>query len=85
MNYQRLFPIMRSPYKPANRIKPELPWWVEIVTAKPKCVYYFGPFDSQREATETQSGYIKDLIEEKATGISIKIKQDRPKILTISE
>ncbi len=74
---------MRSSYKSVARIKPKLPWWVKIITVKPKCVYYFGPFDSQLEARESQSGYIEDLTAEQAKGISIEIAQDRPKALTI--
>ena len=77
--------MMRTPYEPVVRIKPELPWWVKIITIKPKCVYYFGPFDSQNEAIESQFGYIEDLTKEKARGISIEIQQDRPKSLTIAE
>ncbi len=77
--------MMRSPYEPVVRIKPESPWWVKIITVKPKCVYYFGPFDSQNEARESQSGYIEDLTAEQARGISIEIEQHRPKLLTIAE
>lgn len=86
MNYRKLFSIIGLPYKPAHKTQTELlPWWVKIVTVKPECIYYFGPFDSQLEARESQSGYIEDLTEEKAAGISIEIKQARPKLLTISD
>lgn len=59
--------------------------YVKIITVKPKCVYYFGPFDSQNEAIESQSGYIENLTKEEARGISIEIEQDRPKSLTVAE
>ncbi|MGB5632993.1 MAG: DUF1816 domain-containing protein [Waterburya sp.] len=85
MNYRKLFSIIGLPYKSANRTQPEFPWWVKIVTVKPECIYYFGPFDSQLEAIESQSGYLEDLTAEKAKGISIEIKQARPKLLTISD
>ena len=85
MNYRQLFSIIRLPFKPERRTKLELPWWVKIVTVKPECIYYFGPFDSQSEAIASQSGYMEDLTAEKATGISIEIKQDRPQLLTISD
>ena len=59
-----------------------LPWWVEIATAQPHCLYYFGPFDSADEAKFQQGGYIEDLQAEGATGISIQIKQCQPQALT---
>jgi hypothetical protein len=58
------------------------PWWVEIYTTRPHCLYYFGPFDSMEEAKENQSGYIEDLQQEGAEGIKISIKQCKPKELT---
>ncbi|MDJ0531708.1 MAG: DUF1816 domain-containing protein [Xenococcaceae cyanobacterium MO_207.B15] len=85
MNYHTLSPEIRSPFKPVDTIKAELSWWVKITTATPYCIYYFGPFDSQAEATVAQYGYMEDLMTEKATGINIDIKQDQPKVLTISE
>ncbi|MEA5509132.1 DUF1816 domain-containing protein [Crocosphaera sp. UHCC 0190] len=62
--------------------KIELPWWVEIITTQPRCLYYFGPFDSPEEAQINQGGYVEDLKEEGANGITIKIKQCQPPILT---
>lgn len=85
MNYRQLFSIIRLPFKPDHRNQSELPWWVKIVTVTPECIYYFGPFDSQSEAIASQSGYMEDLAAEKAKGISIEIKQDRPQLLTISD
>lgn len=66
-------------------LKHDLPYWVEIITTQPHCIYYFGPFDSYTEAREMQDGYIEDLVAEKATGISIKIKRCMPTKLTITE
>jgi hypothetical protein len=71
----------------SERISPEtvpsfLPWWVEIVTTAPKCLYYFGPFDNYDEALFHQDGYIEDLQSESAFGISTTIKQCQPEILT---
>ena len=40
------------------------PWWVEISTTEPRCLYYFGPFDTQSEAELHQAGYIEDLEQE---------------------
>lgn len=61
------------------------PYWVEISTKQPSCIYYFGPFDRSTEAKEMQHGYIQDLVEEKAAGISVKIKRCLPTNLTIME
>lgn len=60
----------------------EFGWWVEIVTTFPNCTYYFGPFASLQEADFAQIGYFEDLKQEGAKGISLQIKQCKPKILT---
>ncbi|MEG3435890.1 DUF1816 domain-containing protein [Pannus brasiliensis CCIBt3594] len=62
-----------------------LPWWVEIGTEEPRCLYYFGPFDSYEEALSNQAGYIEDLESESAIGIVTAIKQCQPEILTIED
>lgn len=59
------------------------PWWVKITTIHPFCIYYFGPFQHQTEATVAEYKYIEDLMAEKAHGISTEIVQDRPQTLTI--
>ena len=63
--------------------KSRQPYWIEITTKQPDCIYYFGPFDSSGEAKGSQGGYIDDLIAEKAIGISVKIKRCLPSQLTI--
>jgi hypothetical protein len=65
--------------------KTGMAWWVEIVTKKPDCTYYFGPFASHREAQLSQLGYIEDLERERPQLIAIEIKQCQPKELTIFE
>lgn len=65
--------------------KAGMAWWVEIVTKKPDCIYYFGPFVSHREAQLSQLGYIEDLERERPKLIAIEIKQCQPKDLTIFE
>ncbi|MEM8832804.1 MAG: DUF1816 domain-containing protein [Cyanobacteria bacterium P01_G01_bin.19] len=62
-----------------------LPWWIEIRTKIPHCIYYFGPFESLKEARFYQHGYIEDLVEEKALGITVEFKRCQPQMLTISE
>ena len=61
------------------------PWWVKNETQAPTCLYYFGPFDSEQEAEELQSGYIEDLVCEGAQNIETVIKEENPKILTVCE
>lgn len=73
-------PQLISP--PQQGLELSLPWWVEIWTAQPHCLYYFGPFNSAEEAKFYQGGYLEDLQAEGATGISIQIKQCQPHTLT---
>ena len=61
------------------------PYWINITTKQPSCIYYFGPFNSYAEAKQMRHGYIEDLVEERAIGISIKIERSLPARLTITE
>lgn len=72
--------LIRFPMRPTA-----IPWWVKIVTETPQCIYYFGPFDSAREAKLTQSGYVEDLEQEGARGIAVLVSQYQPENLTICE
>jgi Domain of unknown function (DUF1816) len=85
MDYSQLVLSAQSPLKPKNQFKSENPWWVKITTSQPKCVYYFGSFDSKTEAINALPGYVEDLENEQAKRILIEIKQDNPKQLTIAE
>lgn len=70
----------------ANLIKQyKLFWWLEIKTAKPSCIYWFGPFASPQEAHLYHFGYVEDLVEEQAEGITVKLElqQYQPKELTV--
>ena len=58
-------------------------WWLKVITNNPHCIYYFGPFDSSREAEIAQEGYIEDLKQEGAQEIKTEIKLYNPKALTI--
>jgi hypothetical protein len=62
-----------------------LAWWVEIVTERPRCTYYFGPFLSGKEAQMAQAGYLEDLQGEGASGIHVEVKRCKPQELTIAE
>ena len=74
--------IFNSSIDNQETIANNTPWWVEILTEFPRCLYYFGPFDSEEEAINHQFGYQDDLEKEGAKGINITIKQCLPKILT---
>ena len=56
--------------------------WVEIITDKPRCTYYFGPFFNDQEASAAKAGYVEDLENEGAQGISVSIKRCKPTNLT---
>lgn len=61
----------------------QLGWWIEIFTANPICIYYFGVFENPWEAALMNKGYIQDLQAEGAVVISDQIKHCQPKQLTI--
>lgn len=58
-------------------------WWVEIVTHKPRCTYYFGPFLSTKEANAAKAEYMEDLEQEGTQGIDVVVKRCKPSNLTI--
>lgn len=60
-------------------------WWIKISTATPDCTYYFGPFESKREAKSHQNGYVEDLVRERAQGITVETKWCQPESLTRGE
>ncbi len=60
-------------------------WWIEIVTAKPHCTYYFGPFVSGEEAELAQAGYVEDIEQEGAQGVCVQVKWCKPGELTVFE
>lgn len=62
-----------------------LAWWVEIKTESPRCTYYFGPFLDEKEAEASKGGYMEDLQQEDAQGISVLVKRCKPTRLTISD
>lgn len=69
----------------SGRPTTEEKWWVEIVTDLPRCTYYFGPFDSDKEASSNTPGYIEDLESEGAQRLSIRIKKCQPSELTLCD
>lgn len=57
--------------------------WVEVVTENPRCIYYFGPFATKKDASAAQGGYIEDLETEGAEIISVEAKRCKPSKLTV--
>lgn len=60
-----------------------LAWWVELKTQSPDCVYFFGPFINQAEAQAAVPGFVEDLEQEQAQGITSTVKRCKPSELTI--
>ncbi|MEL7504552.1 MAG: DUF1816 domain-containing protein [Cyanobacteria bacterium J06554_6] len=59
-------------------------WWIEISTAQPQVIYYFGPFESEEEALQHKDGYIEDLHHEGAQDIkALTTRREEPDILTV--
>ncbi|WP_310488741.1 DUF1816 domain-containing protein [Chamaesiphon sp. VAR_69_metabat_338] len=58
-------------------------WWIEVLTDRPKCMYYFGPFADLASAKLAVAGYVADLEGESAQGIETQIKRCKPDRLTI--
>ena len=61
----------------------ELFWWVEINTTVPCCTYYFGPFNSKKEAQLSRTDYAEDLYQQQARGIVAVVKQCPSDLLTV--
>ena len=59
--------------------------WVEIVTEQPQCTYYFGPFARAKSVQKPVAGYLEDLKQESAQGITVTLKRMQPRELTIFE
>lgn len=58
-------------------------WWIEILTNRPFCIYYFGPFASFQEADTMRPGYVSDLMAEGVYTMQVLVKPCHPARLTI--
>ena len=58
-------------------------YWIEVITDKPICTYYFGPFFTRKGANLAQSGFIEDLETENAEITKVEVKRCQPQELTI--
>ena len=68
----------------ANQSTHELGWWIEIMTARPLYLYYFGAFATQEEALASQAGFIQDLMQENAQILSINMQFCQPRQVTLT-
>ena len=62
-----------------------LAYWVKVDTEQPCCTYYFGPFLKAQEAETAKIGYLEDLKQEGALGITVSIDHFKPQELTICD
>lgn len=67
-----------------NNSEHELGWWIEIMTAQPLYLYYFGAFSTLEEAQSLQAGFIEDLLLENALIVSTNLRFLQPQQLTLS-
>jgi|JFJP01.1.fsa_nt_gi hypothetical protein len=67
-----------------NNSDHELGWWIEIMTAQPLYLYYFGAFSNLEQAKNLQAGFIEDLVLENALIVSTNIRFFQPQYLTLS-
>jgi hypothetical protein len=62
-----------------------LSWWLEVGVTRPLCIYYFGPFSSQLDATSAQNKYFEDLKHQNMQIVYAAIKFCQPRQLIIHE
>jgi len=58
-------------------------WWIEIFTAHPACIYYFGVFEHPHHAEAALPECINDLLDEGAKGLVSRIDYHSPIDLTV--
>ena len=54
-------------------------------TSAPRCIYYFGPFLTSQEAEAAKAGYVEDIENEGAEGLSVSIHRCKPLTLTVAD
>lgn len=79
--YMRFSLDLFSIFRKENKDLP--PWWIEVKTDRPACIYYFGPYGDKQEAVVNQQGFVEDLRSENAIGIGTTITRAQPEQLTI--
>jgi hypothetical protein len=61
----------------------DLGWWIEVFTAHPACIYYFGVFENPNHAEAALPGFMDDLLDEGARGLVARIDFHTPLELTV--
>jgi len=56
-----------------------------VKTSAPRCIYYFGPFLTAKEAEAAKAGYVEDIENEGAEGLCVSIHRCKPINLTVAE
>ena len=54
-------------------------WWIKVLTNNTCNMYYFGDFESYKEAEQIKNTYIQDLEEKKVKKVNILIELNEPK------
>jgi Domain of unknown function (DUF1816) len=66
-----------------NSTSIHLMWWTKIYTINPFCIYYFGPFEEENNAQNSNFGYVEDLENEGTKVVFVKLKYLIPEKLTV--
>lgn len=59
-----------------------LAWWVEIVTDRPPCTHYFGPFATARTAKLAQIARMEDFEQEGSKIVFVAVRRCQSQLLT---
>ncbi|AFY88292.1 MAG: hypothetical protein CLLPBCKN_001667 [Chroococcidiopsis cubana SAG 39.79] len=62
-----------------------LEWWAEIVTDRPLCTYYFGPFATAKTAKLAQLAHIEDFEQEGSKIVFVAVRRCQSQLLTSFE
>jgi hypothetical protein len=75
--------VSKEMFEEVNLPSTHLMWWSKVYTISPFCIYYFGPFEKESNAQNSNPGYIEDLENEGAKVVYVKLKHLIPKKLTV--
>ncbi len=76
--------VILDPVTKRDNLNPDvkLGWWIEVFTALPACIYYFGAFENCELAEAAMPAFINDLINKGARGVIARVDFHRPIDLT---
>jgi len=72
-------------HTPALTLPKDENWWIQVFTAHPACMYYFGIFANAKTAETLLPKFIEDLVNVGAKGLVSRIYPQRSPILTINQ